>query len=660
MSTERRSQRLALLTLALLCLSCRAADQPPAVPEGSAASSFTVSMNNDYAKVLDLENQEDFEQASRGLVAAAPSVPVKDDQGQVVWDPSEYDFIQGDAPSTVNPSLWRQSRLNMNRGLYRVTEGIHQLRGFDLANMTLIDGDEGWIVVDPLTNTDTARQALAFAREHLGEKRVSAVIFTHSHVDHFGGALGVISVNEIEDNDVPVVAPAGFIEQATSENVVAGPAMLRRAEFMYGIGLPRSPTGHVNTGLGIQPVAAKTSILVPNKIIEESMQDVVLDGVRFRFMNTPESEAPAELVFYLPEHRAFCGAEILSHTMHNLYTLRGTKVRDAFKWSDYIDDSITAFPEADIYFGSHHWPIWGRDRIVTFLEKQRDMYRFINDQTLRWANAGLTPKEIAERIEMPESLATEFYNRDYYGTLRHNSKAVYQRYFGWYTGNPADLNPHPPVEAAKRYVEYMGGSEAVIQKARASFDEGDYRWVAEVLNHVVFSEPQNQSAKELLAQAYEQMGYQAESGPWRDVYLTGAHELLRGDSGEALDLRDALPLLEQTPVIQFLKAMSVRLKAEEAHGKEMTINFVFPDLDESYVVHLKNSVLHFRESEPSAEANATLEVTHPMFLKMVIGDVSLKDLLLSKELKLKGSRVDVIRFFRLLDKPDARFPIVTP
>lgn len=646
--------------IALFLVACGRSDSPPPPPESSDATSYTVAVNQSFSNKLDLQDQQDFKDASKGLIAVAPTAPILDSEGKVIWDQAAYDYIQGDAPATVNPSLWRQSKLNMQRGLYQVDDGIYQLRGFDLANISIIEGDSGWIVVDPLTTEDTARAAIAFAREHLGEKPISAILFTHSHIDHFGGALGLMSMEQANSNDVQIIAPVGFIEEATSENILAGPAMTRRALYMYGERLPRGPTGHVTTGLGIQPVIGSVSIMVPNMVIDEAFSEMVIDGVPFRFMNAAGSEAPAEYVFYLPQHKALCGAEVVSHTMHNLYTLRGAKVRDALKWSDYIDSMLGNYGEAETFFGSHHWPIWGSERAARFLEKQRDMYRYIHDQTVRWANDGLTPKEIAERIKLPDSLAKEFYNRDYYGTVSHNSKAVYQYYFGWYDGNPANLNPLPPEPAAKRYVEYMGGADSVLEKARNSFEQGEYRWVAEVLNHVVFAEPDNKAAKDLLAETYRQLGYQAESGPWRDVYLTGAYELQVGKPKDGFNLASAGPLLEQTPTIEFLRAISVRLKGEEAEGLDMLINIVFTDLNDSYVLELKNSVLHYREGAPAPNANATINITHPMFMKLLVGQAGAKEIVFSGDFKIDGSKLDLVKFFGLLDQPRGDFNIVTP
>ena len=626
----------------------------------SDATPYTAAINREFSENLNLADQQDFQDASKGLIASAPSTPIRDQSGKVIWDASRYDYIHGESPETVNPSLWRQSKVIMHRGLYQVDEGIYQLRGFDLANISIIEGDSGWIVVDPLTTEATAREAIAFARQHLGDKPISAILFTHSHIDHFGGAFGLMSMEQAKGNDVKIIAPEGFIEEATSENILAGPAMTRRALYMYGQRLPRGPTGHVTTGLGVQPVIGSVSIMVPNIVIDGQFTDMVIDGVPFEFMNAAASEAPAEYVFYLPEHNALCGAEVVSHTMHNLYTLRGAKVRDALKWSSYINSMLEQYGSADSFFGSHHWPIWGSNRIADFLEKQRDMYRYIHDQTVRWANEGLTPREIAERIKLPDSLASEFYNRDYYGTVSHNSKAVYQFYFGWYDGNPANLNPLPPEPAAERYVAYMGGAAAVMEKASASFEQGDYRWVAEVLNHVVFAEPDNAQAKALLAETYRQLAYQSESGPWRDIYLTGAYELQVGAPQKGFNLASAGPLLAQTPTIEFLRAISVRLKAEDAEGLEMVINIVFTDLADSYVLELKNSVLHYRKGEPATNANATINITQPMFMNLLMGAAGVKDLVFSDELNVDGSKLDLLKFLSLLDQPQGNFNIVTP
>jgi len=645
---------------AILVTACSRPEGPPPAAISSDATAYTAAINREFSERLDLADPQDFEDASKGLIASAPNTPIRDKSGSVIWDVSQYDYIQGEPPETVNPSLWRQSKLLMQRGLYQVDDGIYQLRGFDLANISIIEGERGWIVVDPLTTEATAQEAIAFAREHLGDRPISAILFTHSHIDHFGGAFGLMSMEKARGNNVKIVAPEGFIEEATSENILAGPAMTRRALYMYGQRLPRGPAGHVTTGLGVQPVIGSVSIMVPNTVIDEQFTDLVIDGVPFEFMNAAGSEAPAEYIFYLPQHNALCGAEVVSHTMHNLYTLRGAKVRDALKWSSYINSMLNEYGTAESFFGSHHWPIWGRNRIVDFLEKQRDMYRYIHDQTVRWANEGLTPREIAERIKLPDSLANEFYNRDYYGTVSHNSKAVYQFYFGWYDGNPANLNPLPPVPAAERYVEYMGGSAAVIARAEVSFEQGDYRWVAEVLNHVVFAEPDNTEAKALLAESYRQLAYQAESGPWRDIYLTGAYELQVGAPRKGFNLASAGPLLEQTPTIEFLRAISVRLKAEDAQGLEMVINIVFTDLEDSYVLELKNSVLHYRQGEPATNANATINITQPMFMRLLVGSAGVKDMVFSDDLNVEGSRLDLLKFLSLLDQPQSNFNIVTP
>jgi len=429
--------------------------------------------------------------------------------------------------------------------------------------------------------------------------------------------------------------------------------------YMYGKNLPRSPRGHIDTGVGKAIPYGNIGVLEPTDVIERTGQELTIDGVRIVFQNVPSSEAPAEMNLYLPAQKAFLGAEIVTQTLHNLYTLRGAKVRDGLKWAHYIDEALHRFPDAEIYFGSHNWPVWGRERVRDYLEKQRDTYKFIHDQTLRLALKGYTSTEIAEQMVLPEALRKNFASRGYYGTVSHNAKAVYQFYFGWYDANPANLNPLPPESAGKKYVEFMGGADVVLQKAQATFDAGDYRWTAQVLNHLVFAEPGNAKAKNLLAQTYDQLGYQSESAPWRDVYLTGAFELRYGAPDQGIDLATSLDMLRHTPVPRFLDAMAARLKGEDAEGKELTINLVFTDLKESYVLNIKNAVLHHHPGSDS-RANATLKLTHELYLKMLIGSAGLKDTLMSDDLKVTGSRLDLVRFFALFEKPDGKFNIVTP
>ena len=633
---------------------------PPDVAGNTAPSAATRDLNAAVNEALPLANPQDFEDARRGLVASDPDLRVVGPEGTPIWDMPSYAFVEGDAPLSANPSLWRQAKLNNIHGLFEVTKGVHQLRGHDLANMSLIEGDTGWIVVDPLTAAETSAKAMAFAREQLGDRPISAVIFTHSHVDHFGGILGVLSPEEAEERQVPIIAPVGFIDEATSENIVAGVAMSRRSLFMYGTRLPHGERGHIGSGLGKGPAIGTIGILPPTEIISKTTTELTIDGVKFIFQNAPGSEAPSELTFYLPDLKTFCGAEVVSHNMHNLYTLRGAKVRDALKWSAYIDEIIQLFGDAEVYFGSHHWPIWGNERIIDFLEKQRDTYKFINDQSLRLALNGYTPREIAEELVLPEALRTSFPNRGYYGTLKHNAKAVYQRYFGWYDGNPANLDPLPPAEAGRRYVELAGGATKLVENAQSAYDAGEYRWAAEVLNHLIFAEPDNADAKELLARAYDQLGYQAESGPWRDVYLTGAFELRHGGPDKGIDLASAMGMIKHAPLARFLDAMAGRLNGPKAEGKEMIVNLVVTDIAVTHVLELKNSVLRHYERNAHPDATVTLNVTDDLFLRMLTGTAGLKDTLFSDELQVEGSRLDLVGFFRLFDKPTGAFNIVTP
>lgn len=683
LTTIRSKKILAslLTSVSLLALiSCQPPEQASQSPTGDTPnvdvgawgntepSSFTLAAQQDVLEQLPLADQQDFKDANRGLIASLSPLKTASlrESETFVWDRPAYDFIKGDAPNSVNPSLWRQAKLNNINGLFEVTNGVYQLRGFDLSNMTLIRGQNGWIIVDPLTAKETAATAFQFAMQQFAargdnEQRISAIIFTHSHIDHFGGVLGILSADDIQRLNIPVVAPQGFMEEATSENMIAGTAMSRRAVFMYGKNLPRNERGHVDSGLGKGPAFGEFSIVAPNTLVGKTVTELTLDGVNFQFQYTPESEAPAEFTFYLPQLKAFCGGEVVSRNMHNLYTLRGAKVRDALKWSGYIEEMRHLYDGADIYFASHHWPMWGHDRIQEFLKQQRDTYKYIHDQTVRLMNKGKTPGDIAEELQLPESLAQAFSSRGYYGTVKHNARAVYQGYLGWYDANPAHLDPMPNIERAKSYVALAGGADKLIAEARRAMDKGNYRWASELLNHLVFAQPDNALAKELLAANYDQLGYQAESGPWRDVYLTGALELRHGTPEKGINIATMKDMLLLTPIENFFDSMAVRLKAEDATDKDWRIRLHFTDLKETYLLWLENSVLHHaKETNSDSDVNATLNLTHPLFVSMLTGEAGLKDTLFSDDLSVDGSRIDLVRFFSLFEKPATSFAIVTP
>jgi len=643
------------------------------------ATPATKSLNKSVLKSLPFQNQQDFKDAQRGLIAKPDGLRIKDKNGSgFIWNMPEYDFINNypdptQAPGSVNPSLWRQALLNNIHGLFKVTEGIYQVRGFDLANMTIIEGKSGWIIVDPLTAAETAEAALLFAQKSLGVKPIKAILFTHSHIDHFGGVQGILKhLSEKQKVQLRIIAPEGFIEEATSENIIAGTAMGRRSMFMYGKRLPRSERGHVGSGLGKGPAFGSFGLTLPTEIISVTATQLDIDGVPFIFQYTPGSEAPAEFTFYLPEHKAFCGAELVSRNMHNLYTLRGAKVRDALRWSMFIEEARNIFEEADTYFASHHWPLWGKENIQKFLGKQRDTYKYIHDQTVRMMNKGLTPNEIAEQIKLPESLRTSFSNRGYYGTVKHNAKAVYQAYMGWFNANPALLDPLPEPEAAKRTIEMMGGTQLVIKKAQTLFDKAnqvsidevnkEYRWIAQLLNMAVFAEPDNNDAKALLAKTYDQLAYQAESAPWRDFYLTGAYELRHGSPEEGINPAIMKDVLIYTPIDKFFDSMAVNLNGPDAEGKNLSIKINFTDLEQSYLLLLENSVLRYKHLQLNNDdiADATLNLTHPLFIDIIVGDAGLNDTLFGDKLSIEGSKIDLINFFSLIEKSEGVFNIVIP
>lgn len=628
------------------------------------ATEATRAVNAAFVRQLPFGDREDFELAQRGLIAKAPLTVAGRRPGvPVAWDLAGYAFIstEAPAPATVNPSLWRQAQLNMNHGLFKVGDRIYQVRGLDISNVSFIEGDSGWIVVDPLISAEVAKASLDLVHQHLAKKPVVAVIYTHSHSDHFGGVKAIVSDQDVKAGRVKIIAPKGFMEHAVSENVVAGTAMNRRATYMFGPYLPKGPRGQVDTGLGKNVSVGIPTLLAPTDIIDRTGQTMMVDGVQFVFQYTPDTEAPAEMNFYLPQFRALCMAENANHTMHNLYTPRGALVRDAKIWAQYLDEAIDLFGDrTDVVFISHHWPTWGREKVIEFLKGQRDLYRYIHDQTLRLANHGYVSPEIAEMLTLPDSLARKWYNRGYYGTLSHNVKAVYQRYLGWFDANPANLHSLPPVEASKRYVELMGGAKSVLAKARESYEKGEYRWVAQLVNHVVFADPGNQEAKALQADALEQLGYQAESAVWRNFYLMGALELRRG--APKLPPRPiAFPDLITAMTTEMLfDTFAVRLNGPKAAGKVIRLNYVFPDTNERFLVAIENGVLNYWAGKQAAQADATVTLSRPALNQIVGGTATFEQKVAAGEVKVEGRREALGELMSLMDSFGSWFNIVTP
>lgn len=603
----------------------------------------------------------DRERARRERVAPPPSPRIPHDGGWDVWDLSTYDFLDGEAPDEVHPALWRQADLNREAGLFEVCPGIHQVRGLDLANLTVVEGERGRIVIDPLTSVQTARAAMDLVATHLGERPVSALIYTHSHVDHFGGVRGVIDEAEVAAGRLPVIAPAGFLEAAVSENVVAGTAMTRRASYMYGALLPRGPRGHVDAGLGKGiPLLADQSLIAPTVEIAETGTELTVDGVRIVFQVTPDTEAPAEMNFLFPDLRALCLAENCTCTLHNVYTPRGAPVRDALAWSRYLQDVLDGhLDDVDVAFASHHWPRWGRDDIVDHVARQRDLYRFLHDQTLRLANHGLVAAEIAEELALPAALEADPASRGYYGTVSHNVKAVYQRYLGWFDANPAHLHPHPPVEAARRYVDYMGGADAVLERARASFAEGDYRWVAEVVNHVVFAEPDREDARLLQADALEQLGYQAESAPWRDFYLTGAQELRTGHPPSRPGSGPGADTVAAMTTAMVLDHLGIRLDGAAAAHRAWSLDVEVTDRGERWHVGVERGAVH-TSRRLTGDESVSIRATHAALAALVFGETGPGELDDAGDLEVTAGRGELDDLLEHLDRFHLMFPIVTP
>ena len=643
---------------------------PEALVQPKSASPFTVRANEAVQAALPFSDRRSFTDAKRGFIATLDPMTIAHRSGtRDAFDLSQSDFLNAEAPATVNPSLWRQAQLNaQHHGLFEVCDGVYQVRSFDIANMTLIRGDTGWILIDPLTAAESSAAALALANEHLGERPVVAVIHTHSHADHFAGILGVTSPEAVAAGEVQIIAPDHFVQEALSENVLAGNVMNRRATYMYGNLIKPSATGFVGTGLGAALAMGTTGFIVPTDLITTTGERRTIDGVEIVFQMTPGTEAPAEFVFYLPASKALCMSEITSHHLHNVYTPRGAQVRDALAWAAQINESIDLFgSELEVQFASHHWPIWGQAEAVEYLRKQRDLYKYIHDQTIRLANHGYTMDEIAEQVELPDSLGHEFYNRDYYGTLRANTKAVYVKYLGFFDANPATLNPLPRVEAAPRYVAAMGGAEAVLKIASTASDAGEYRWAAELLNHLVFADVGNTDARALLADVYEQLGYQAESGPWRNFYLCGALELRQGlPHGSAQNLAGGIAA--QIPMEQLFQALAVRLNGPKAATVKLALNLVFTDLPgaapedtgQRWLLQVDNAVLHAFTHREAVDANATLRCSSQTFKGIIAGSANIMALINSGELELTGDPTAFMQLRDLFDQFERRFPIVTP
>lgn len=596
-----------------------------------------------------LEDRTDFDNADKGFIGSTSQRKILDASGQTVWDLDAYVFLDAACPGTADPSLWRQSQLTAKHGLYQVTDGIYQVRGFDLSNISFIEGDRGVIVVDPLLSTECAAAALSLYREHRGDRPVTAVIYSHSHADHFGGVRGVVT----EGANIPIIAPAGFLEHAVSENVYAGAAMNRRAIFMYGSELPKSPAGHIGAGLGQTTSTGTISLIEPTLSITDTGQEEVIDGVRVIFQLTPGTEAPAEMNFFVPDRRALCMAENATHNLHNVLTLRGALVRDPRTWARYLTEAIELFAaEADVQFASHHWPTWGTRELTGLLSQQRDLYAYLHDQTLRMLNQGYTGTEIAEMIELPPALERAWHARGYYGSVSHNVKAIYQRYMGWFDGNPAHLWELPPEESAKKHVEYMGGARAMLPKARTAIDAGEWRWAAQVLNYVVFADPGDTAARELLAEVYDKLGQGSENGTWRNFYLQGAAEL-RGDKpANTLDTTTPDVALALS-IDQIFDSLAIRVNGPHAWETRLTIDWNFTDLKKHIRLSLANGVLTQTRAHDGIPADLTLTLTKPQLLR-VVATHSLEGV------QADGDHQALTTLFGLFDDPDREFDIVTP
>ncbi|MFG3379393.1 alkyl/aryl-sulfatase [Streptomyces sp. NPDC047999] len=624
------------------------------------AGKAVLRSNDAVRERFPFDDTRDLHDARRGFLGTARDGRITDSGGRTVWDLDAYGFLGEDCPPTANPSLWRQSRLVSDHGLFEVVEGVYQIRGFDLSNMTVVEGERGILVVDPLISAETAAAALALYREHRGTRPVTAVLYTHSHVDHFGGVRGVVTEEQVAAG-VPVLAPEGFLAHAVSENVLAGTAMARRAAYMYGAALPKGPRGQIGAGLGQTTSTGAVGLIPPTLGITRTGQSETVDGIRMVFQLTPGTEAPAELNIHFPGRAALCMAENATHNLHNLLTLRGAEVRDPRVWARYLTEAVELFGEStEVAFASHHWPVWGRERAVAFLLEQRDLYAYLHDQTLRMLNQGMTAAEIAEELRMPPALERAWHTHGYYGSVSHNTKAVYQRYLGWFDGNPAHLWEHPPVEAAKRYVAFMGGADEVLRRARGSFEDGDLRWVVQVVGHVLFADPGNAEARELQADALEQLGYGSENGTWRNFFLTGALELRQGTVGSPT-VTASPDLLRALSLDQLFESLAVRLDGPRSWDAAITVRWDVRD-GPRITWRLRNGVLtHVRGPGPGAdEPDVAVGLAEADLRAVLLGALAPGELAAGGRARVTGDIGRLVELLGYLGDPDPDFAIVTP
>ena len=649
-----------------LFAACLTAVSLQASPQDAGTRDAEPAVRAAQARVLQslpFSDRRDFADAERGFLGSLPDAQVGGGRGgRPAWSLKDYGFLSAtEAPPTVNPSLWRQSQLNMRNGLFKVVDRIYQVRGFDISNMTLIEGQSGLIIIDPLLSMETAKAGLELYFRHRPRRPVVAVIYTHSHADHWGGVKGVLDEADVQAGRAVVIAPTGFMEHAVAENIIAGAAMARRAHYQFGPLLPKGARQQVDAGLGKTLSEGSITLIAPTDLITKDIEKRTIDGVEIVFQLAPGTEAPAEFHLYFPQLKALDMAENATHNLHNLLPLRGAEVRDALAWSRAVGEALDLFGgEAQVLLGQHHWPVWGGDQLRAFLAQQRDLYKYVHDQTVRLMNHGYTAAEIAERIELPASLAGQWHARGYYGSLRHNVKAVVQKYLGWYDANPANLDPLPPVEAGRKTIEYMGGMEAAVRRARADFARGEYRWVAQVMSQAVFADPSSREARELAADAYEQLGYLAESATWRNAYLVGAWELRNGMPNVPATSPVTPDTLKALKLDMFFDYMGVRLNGPRAEGKRIVINWRFTDVKQDFLLNLENSALTYLPGRQAANADATLTLAKATLDEITLRRTTFPEAIGQGSIQVEGNPARLQELFSLLDTFAPMFEIVEP